>query len=259
MNLPYDILLMLAPAFMAGALITLAHVPLGIEVLRRGIIFLDLAVAQFAALGMLAFHIYIENYDMAPEYAVMGGILTGLSLALLCALGFHALEKIAGAYQEALIGCGFILAASLSILIMSGDPHGGEQMKDILAGQILWVTFEDLTWYAPLFMTVSAIWFFFKKSQQRLFYILFALTIPFSVKLIGVYLVFSSLILPALATVNISRYRVPTGYFLSFASFAIGLWVSYIWDLPSGPAIVCTCALLSGSFGIFIKLINIRS
>lgn len=249
MILSPDIIMMLAPAFLAGLLVTLAHVPLGIEVLRRGIIFLDLAVAQFAALGILAFHVYIENHNMAPEYAAIGGLGTGLVLALLCALSFHKLEKKAGVYQEALIGCAFVLAASLSIIIISADPHGGEQMKDILAGQILWLTLDDLFWYTPIFVLVSLFWILFKNARQRLFYILFALTIPFSVKLVGVYLVFASLILPALATVRLSRYRVLTGYVLSVLSFASGLLLSYIWDLPSGPAIVCACALLCTAFG----------
>lgn len=254
----YEMITLLAPAFLAGVLITLAHVPLGIEVLRRGIIFLDLAVAQFAALGMLAFHVYIENHDMAPEYAAMGALGTGLVLALLCAIGFHKLEKIAGVYQEALIGCAFVLAASMSILIMSGDPHGGEQMKDILAGQILWVTFEDLIWYSPLFVFVSLFWLFLKSARQRLFYIVFAVTIPFSVKLIGVYLVFASLILPALATVKLRHGRVLAGYILSTLSFALGLLSSYLWDLPSGPAIVCSCAFLCAGFALSQKILRGR-
>lgn len=254
--LSYEMITLLAPAFIAGVLITLAHVPLGIEVLRRGIIFLDLAVAQFAALGMLAFHVYIENHDMAPEYAAMGALGTGLVLALLCAIGFHKLEKIAGVYQEALIGCAFVLAASMSILIMSGDPHGGEQMNDILAGQILWVTFEDLIWYAPLFVFVSLFWLFFKSARQRLFYIVFAVTIPFSVKLIGVYLVFASLILPALATVKVRHGRVMVGYTLSILSFVLGLLSSYLWDLPSGPAIVCACAFLCAGFALSHRVLK---
>lgn len=253
MTLSYDMMLILLPALVAGALITLAHVPLGIEVLRRGIIFLDLAVAQFAALGMLAFHVYIENHDMAPEFTAIGAIVSGLSLALLCALGFHMLEKIAGKYQEALIGCAFIIAASLTVIIMSGDPHGGEQMKDILAGQILWVTFDDLIWYAPLFIGVAVLWAVLKNIRSKIFYILFAITIPFSVKLIGVYLVFASLILPALATVNITRNRILAGYLISILSFALGLWASYIGDFPSGPTIVCVCAIISASVGIMVK------
>ncbi len=238
MNFDVDMITILAPAFIAGAIIALAHVPLGIEVLKRGIIFLDLAVAQFAALGMVAFHVFFENHDMAPKYAAAGSLLFGLGLALSCALGLHMLEKHSGRYQEALIGSAFIFAASLSILIMAGDPHGGEQMKDILAGQILWITWSDLLVFGPVFVIVASIWFFLKPHRSRLFYIVFALSIPFSVSLIGVYLVFASLILPALATIKILKLRVFTGYMVCITSFALGLIGSYLLDLPSGATIV---------------------
>ena len=138
MSTAFDIVLLLSPAFVAGAIISLVHVPLGQEVLKRGIIFLDLAVAQFAALGMLAFQVLL-NID---EYSYLGmydPLASGLLAALLCAFTFHILEKYAGRYQEALIGCVFVFAACLSLILMENDPHGGEQMKDILAGQILWV------------------------------------------------------------------------------------------------------------------------
>ena len=85
MILSMDIIMILAPAFIAGALISLAHVPLGIEVLKRGIIFLDLAVAQCAALGMLAFHVYLDNEALDPRYANIGALSFGLCAALLCA------------------------------------------------------------------------------------------------------------------------------------------------------------------------------
>lgn len=252
-----DILTILAPAFIAGAVISLAHVPLGIEVLRRGIIFLDLAVAQFAALGMIAFHVFFENHDMDPRYAAVGSLVFGLGLALACALGLHILEKRAGRYQEALIGSAFVFAASLSILIMAGDPHGGEQMKDILAGQILWITWSDLLIYSPVFLIVATLWAFLKTRRERLFYILFAFTIPFSVNLIGVYLVFASLILPALDTVKMKKQRVFTGYMISISSFALGLIASYFMDTPSGPAIVM--AMFLTSFGLILFNRNIDS
>lgn len=245
MSFDSGILTILAPAFVAGAVISLAHVPLGMEVLKRGILFLDLAVAQFAALGMIAFHVFFENHDMDPRYAAAGSLAFGLILALACALGLHMLEKQAGRYQEALIGSAFVLAASLTILVMAGDPHSGEQMKDILAGQILWITWEDLRIYGPVFMIVTCIWTAFKTYRSRLFYILFALTIPFSVNLIGVYLVFASLILPALATVKLKNRRFFNGYALSTGSFALGLIGSYFWDMPSGPAIVIAMFLMA--------------
>lgn len=233
-----DILMILAPAFIAGAIISLAHVPLGIEVLKRGIIFLDLAVAQFAALGMTIFHVFFENHGMAPQYAAAGSLISGLTLALICALGLHMMEKQAGRYHEAIIGSAFIFAASMGILLMAGDPHSGEQMKDILAGQILWITWQDLMLYGPVFVIVAGLWFAFKNYREKLFYVLFALTIPFSVNLIGVYLVFASLILPALATVKLGKHRILASYVISIASFALGLMVSYLTDTPAGSAIV---------------------
>ncbi len=245
MIVSWDMIMILAPAFIAGALISLAHIPLGIEVLKRGIIFLDLAVAQCAALGMLAFHVYIDNEVMDPQYANIGALISGLTAAMVCSFALHTLEKKAGHFQEALIGCTFILAASLSILIMSGDPHSNEQMKDILAGQILWANWSDLQLSGTIFILVSFIWMRFGIYRNKIFYPLFALTIPFSVNLIGVYLVFASLILPALATVKIKKGRAFTAYMLSTFAFAIGLFFSYVADLPSGPAIVLTLASLS--------------
>lgn len=238
MSFDFGILTILAPAFVAGAIISLVHVPLGMEVLKRGIIFLDLAVAQFAALGMITFHVFFENHDMDLRYAAAGSLIFGLSLALACALGLHMLEKRAGRYQEALIGSAFVFAASLVILIMAGDPHSGEQVSDIIAGQILWITWYDLMIYGPVFVLVTGLWAFSKKYRTHLFYILFALTIPFSVNLIGVYLVFASLILPALATVKLDKHRYFMAYMISATSFAVGLMISYFWDTPSGPAIV---------------------
>jgi len=250
MSEPFALSMIIAPAFLAGALLSAVHVPLGIEVLRRGIIFLDLAVAQFAALGMIAFHVHFEDYGIGPDDAIFGGVLAGLGMALLCAFVLHYLEKRAGRYQEALIGSAFVFAASLSILVMSGDPHSGERMRDVLAGQILWTTWRDLINYGPIFLIVLATWWLIKAQRQRMFYLLFAVTIPFSVKLIGVYLVFASLILPALSTIHVDRYRCLTGYLLSAFSFAAGLAFSYYQDLPSGPSIVIT--MFATSFIFYI-------
>lgn len=237
-----DMIALLAPAFMAGALISLAHVPLGQEVLRRGIIFLDLAVAQFAALGMIAFQTLL-NIDAYSFIGLYGPLASGLLAALVCAFTFHALEKRAGQYQEALIGCAFVLAACLSLLLMAGDPHGGEEMKNILAGQILWADWADIKIAAPVFILVFAAWQIFKDKRALMFYPLFALSIPFAVNLIGIYLVFASLIFPALAVVRLQNRAILAGYVISVASFALGLGCSYFLDAPSGPAIVVAMAL----------------
>jgi len=248
-----DAIILIAPAFVAGAIISLAHVPLGQEVLKRGIIFLDLAVAQFAALGMVAFQMLdIDEYTYIGMY---GPLASGLMAALICAFAFHVLEKYAGQYQEALIGCAFVMAASLSLLLMASDPHGGEEMKNILAGQILWVNWSDIKIAAPIFILVFALWGVFKKKRGVMFYPLFALCVPFAVNLIGIYLVFASLIFPALAVVKRQNHRVAAGVAMSISAYALGLLLSYMFDWPSGPAIVMSMALI----GVFTFMIHRQS
>ncbi|MCC6597287.1 MAG: metal ABC transporter permease [Alphaproteobacteria bacterium] len=254
MSFDFGIFTILAPAFVAGAIISLAHVPLGAEVLKRGIIFLDLAVAQFAALGMIAFRVFFESHDMDPRYAAAGSLAFGLSLALACALGLHMLEKRAGRYQEALIGSAFVLAASFSILLMAGDPHSGEQMADIMAGQVLWITWHDLMIYSPVFVLGAGLWRYLKKHRAHLFYILFALTIPFSVNLIGVYLVFASLILPALGALAWpERRKLAAAYMISITAIGSGLILSILTDTPTGPAMVCMYPLMALASHILAK------
>ena len=207
MSILIETITLIAPAFVAGAIISMAHVPLGQEVLKRGIIFMDLAVAQCAALGMIAFQVLL-NIDEYSYLGIYGPLASGIIAALTCAFIFHALEKHAGQYQESLIGCVFVLAASLSILLMANDPHGGEEMNNILSGQILWVDWSDIIIIAPIFIGILASWHIFRNKRNILFYPLFALAIPFSVNIVGVYLVFASLIFPALAVVNIKNKKL---------------------------------------------------
>ena len=240
----FDIITLLAPAFMVGALISLVHVPLGQEVLKRGIIFLDLAVAQFSALGMIAFQtfIIIDEYSLLAGYGRLGA---GLVAAILCAVIFHFLEKKSGKYQEALIGCAFVLAASTGLLIVANSPHGGEEIKDVLEGQILWTSWGHIMFVAPIFIAVLLIWGIFKNKRSFLFYPLFAITIPFSVSMIGVYLVFASLIFPALAVIKLNNYKIISGIGISVLSYLLGLSASYLFDWPAGPAIVLSLSVLS--------------
>lgn len=258
MSLSLETITFLAPAFMAGAIISLAHVPLGQEVLKRGIIFLDLAVAQFAALGMVSFHVllHIDEYSYLGIY---GPLASGLIAALTCAFIFHVLEKYAGQYQEALIGCAFVLAACLSLLLIANDPHGSEEINDILAGQILWTDWSDITIAAPVFIAIFIIWSIFKSRRQMLFYPLFAVAIPFAVNMIGIYLVFSSLIFPALAVVKLKNHKVFVGIMVSLSAYAFGLISSYLFDWPSGPAIVILMAVCSFLSFIILRIIDGRS
>lgn len=230
----------LAPAFAAGAVVLATHVPLGREVLARGIIFIDLAVAQIAALGIVAAH----SLGLGENaLAVHGG---AVGAALLGALLLNWTERRFPEVQEALIGAAFVLSATLGILLLAENPHGGERLRELLAGQILWADFDAVAWVAALYAGVLAVWFGARERIGRAgFYLLFALVVTGSVELVGVYLVFASLIIPALVTRRLSGTRaLVTGWALGLAAYALGLVVSALFDLPSGPLIVWALAIL---------------
>ena len=236
----------LGPALLAGLLVLATHVPLGQQVLQRGIVFIDLAVAQIAALGVIgADYLGWEPQGWAVQAAAV-------SAALLGALVLTWTEKNWPEVQEALIGASFVLAASAGILLLSNNPHGGEHLKDLLAGQILWVSFNQLLPVAILTAAILAVWFSFGPRLGRAgFYLLFALAVTASVQLVGVYLVFSSLIMPALAVRRWpERKKLIGGYSIGVLAYAIGLVLSAIFDLPSGSVIVWGLA----SMGILANL-----
>jgi len=149
--------------------------------------------------------------------------------------------------QEALIGVLFVLASTAQILLLANDPHGGEQLKDLLAGQILWVSTEQLVRAAVLTALFLLVWFRFRLQINHAgFYVLFAIMVTMSVQLVGVYLVFTTLIVPALATYRHAANRqLPLGYALAVISYLVGLAVSVVTDLPSSAVIVWAMAVLA--------------
>lgn len=234
MILSPEMLGLLAPALIAGLIVASTHVPLGQEVLKRGIIFIDLAIAQIAALGIVVSHVLFQvDYGIYPT-------LSALFFALAAGGAFAALEKIAPKQLEALIGSAFVLSASIAILLLAKDPHGGEHMQDMLAGQILWVDWPQLFITAVIYAVLLLAWFNFTPHRSRLFYIIFPVAITLSVQLVGVYLVFASLIIPALGTAQFKgTKRLLLGYIIAVSAFAGGLYLSTLYDMPSGPVIVC--------------------
>jgi zinc/manganese transport system permease protein len=234
MNLDTLNISILGPAFLAGLLVLATHVPLGQQVLKRGIVFIDLAVAQIAALGVIA----ADTMGWEPQGIKVQ--LAAVCAALLGALLLTWTEKKWPEVQEALIGVFFVLAASTGILLLANNPHGGEHLKDLLAGQILWVSMSQLIPVMLLTLLILGLWFKFKDSMGRVgFYILFSLAVTASVQLVGIYLVFSSLIIPALAVRNWQESRkLLGGYLIGVIAYALGLALSAIFDLPSGAVIV---------------------
>lgn len=239
-----DILL---PAWVAGLLVIATHVPLGFRVLSRGIIFMDLAIAQVAGLGALLMTMFMGE-DVSPLFSQLGAVTLALGGALL----LMATERLTQRYQEPVIGTLFVLAASAGMLILAGDPHAGEHMTDLLSGQILWISREQLIMSAALTgMLLVALWVM--RRSSTMFYALFAMAITLSVQMVGIYLVFATLIVPALATVRIShaKRRLYAAYALAATAYMAGLLISARFDLPTGPLIVwalAACGVIGWAF-----------
>ncbi|HEB59910.1 MAG TPA: metal ABC transporter permease [Gammaproteobacteria bacterium] len=219
-------------AYVSGASAD-AHVPLGRQVLARGIIFLDLAVAQIAGLGIIVAH----SLDWEP-----GGW-----------------QKRWPEIQEALIGSLFVLASSGSVLLLSADPHGGEQIRELLVGQILWADYSQLLYVAILYVAILTVWFSpAGRGSSVRFYLLFALAITASVQVVGVYLVFASLILPALAVRRLGRNGLLWGYGIGLAGYAVGLLLAALLDVPAGTVIVYVLALAAWCTGQWLSRTALR-
>jgi zinc/manganese transport system permease protein len=242
----------LGPAFLAGLLVITTHVPLGQQVLKRGIVFIDLAVAQIAALGVIA----ADTMGWEPQGIQVQ--FAAVTSAMLGALLLTWMEKRWPEVQEALIGALFVLAASAGIILLSNNPHGGEHLKDLLAGQILWVSLSQLIPVLIETLVILAIWFRFRDTLNRAgFYILFAAAITASVQLVGVYLVFSTLIMPAIAVrLWTKKYQLTGGYIICVLAYALGLMASAIFDLPSGAVIVWSLAMTGIVANLFFSKIS---
>ncbi|WP_394204565.1 metal ABC transporter permease [Shewanella waksmanii] len=246
----WDLLSILLPALAAGVLVISTHVVLGRQVLKRGIIFIDLAIAQVAALGAIFAHTIHDlehlpyvNFWMPAIFALGGaGIIAWLSQRMHDEL-------------EAVIGCFYVLAAVAAMLLLANDPHGAEMLKQLMSGQILWVSWSQLL--LPTIVSVAVLLLVIVRPSVLDglgFYLLFALVITLSVELVGVYLVFSTLILPALAVNKYSgKAKLAIAYCVGLLGYVAGLLVSATWDLPSGAAIVATLAVSAVVFRLLLK------
>jgi len=238
----------LAPAIIAGFLVLSTHVPLGQEVLKRGIIFIDLAIAQIAGLGVLAAGV------MGWEDHLWAVQISAVSAALLASAGLSWTEKRWPRSQEPLIGILFVLAATGSILLLAKNPHGAQHMKDLLVGQILWSTWHSLVHMTLLYGVLLTVWIkWHNQIGHKGFYIIFAFAVTASVQFVGVYLVFASLIIPALATRRLhGKPRLFAGYLLGAVAYVTGIVLSALFDLPTGAVTVWTMAMLAVVVGTWL-------
>jgi len=248
MNVSLDLSILL-PALVAGLLVTATHVPLGMQVLARGIVFIDLAIAQIAGCGvLLADRFGFEAEGIAVQVSALAAALAG-------ALLLTWTERIWPDVQEAVIGVVFVLGATGSVLLLASNAHGSEHLRDLLVGQILWAQPGRLVWAAVISAGILAAWFGAGNRIGRVgFYVLFALAVTISVQLVGLYLVFATLIVPPLATRRLVRGRLAAAWALGAAGYAAGLVVATLADLPPGPVIVwALVALALAAYGTLGK------
>jgi len=250
-----DAFALLALPFVAALCLVGIHAYFGIQVLRRNVIFVDLALAQIAALGATVAFMLGHPALGAATYAYSFGFT--LAAALLLAFTRAWSGRIP---QEALIGVIYVVAAAAALLLIDRAPQGAEHLKQILTGTILTVGWGDLALIAPLYLAVAMAHWFLRKSLlattgsdwrwEFVFYASFGLVVTSSVSLAGVLLVFSFLIIPAAIGVlyaeRLSR-QLLIGWISGAAASALGLAASYAWDLPTGAAIVC-------AFGVALAL-----
>ena len=240
---------------------------LGLHVVQRGIIFIDIAMAQMASLGICVALLFRIDLHSPLTFGI------ALGFTLLAAGLFSLTGKRSSAVpQEAIIGIAYVVAAAAAVLLLSRAAEGDEEIKQMLVGNILLVSPSDVWICFGLFALVGVLHFVLRKnfllvSYDRdaayaaglcvrwwdfLFYAAFGLVVTSFVRIAGVLLVFSYLIVPAVCGINLAgtlAKRLLIGWLVALVGGVAGLFFSFYWDLPSGAAIVCT-------FGALLILIS---
>ena len=267
-----DFLSFMAAPFAACLVLVGIHAYLGLHILRRGVIFVDLALAQVAALGTTLG--FLAGYGLHSQGAYLfslGAVLAGAAV-----FSFTRLRR-SEIPQEAIIGIVYVVCAAAGILALDRAPHGAEHLKALLVGQVLWVTWPEVGQSAVLYLAVGAFHWVFRDrfltisfdeetATQRgwslkwwdfLFYASFGFVITLSMPIAGVLLVFTFLIVPAVCAALLSNHigaRLAIGWILGFVVSALGCGLSYALDLPTGATVVCTFGLALGLLGLFRSL-----
>ena len=221
-----------APALLACLLISLVNGPLGAEVVRRGIIFIDLAIAHIAGLG------FIAGTVLFPDASFWLLQFITYIFVLLFASLFWMLERKLPQRVEAWIGVSFIFAASITFLLIDDHPHAGDLVRNLLSGQILFTTWDDVVGLTVVYgVVISAMWLKGLHRHPYGFYILFTLAITTCIPIAGVYLIFASLILPGLAAEKTANPNLSV-ILIGILSAILGIGIGMVFDLPNGPCLV---------------------
>ncbi len=257
-----EVLHFLAAPFAACLILVAILGYFGLHVLLRGVIFVDLALAQIAAMGA------VVGFIFGHEPGSKGSFTFSLAAALLGAAIFSWSRIRQGKVpQEAIIGITYVVASAATILIADRAPEGAEHIKELLAGAIVWVSWPTVVKDLLVFIAVGLFHHRFRRRFRQisehpeeafaaglkvrwwdfLFYASFGLVITLAVEIGGVLMVFTYLVAPAIiALASSDRWpvRIAVAWAVGALASAFGLLASYYWDLPSGPAIVCVLGAL---------------
>ena len=247
------------PAFVMSALMILSHTYLGLHILARGIIFVDLALAQVAALGVsLAFLLGEEPHGLTAQ-------IYSFAATLIAAFAFAGLHRIPGkTTREVIIGCVYVVTTAMSIVILSRSAQGMEELKSLFNGNILWVRWPEIVVVAGIYLALGILHGIYRKQfyalsfetggtrhssflWEFLFFASFAVVITLAVNFAGVLLVFAFLIIPAFSAslvVHSLVGRLLVGWSLGVFGTVAGLWLSFTADLPVGATVVSIVGLL---------------
>lgn len=266
-----DFWAIMRPASLAALTMAPIHCLFGLHIVRRGVIFIDLAVAQVAALGMAV--AVARGYD--PHSGATHALAVGSALlaAILISLTRFRLGLVP---HEAMIGIIFVVASALSVVVLENTPHGLEELRDTLSGNILLVSDSELKTTAWLYAGVLVALLFLWRQITEItmdpessrpawrtvvvdlaFYALLGVVVASSVKIAGVLVVFSWLVMPAVcAFLFWSKMAIAVGVALpiGLASSGAALWLSYSRDWPTGPAIVVALGAVTGALYL-VKLL----
>jgi zinc/manganese transport system permease protein len=257
-----DIAMFMLPALVACIVITGIHVYLGVHVLSRGVIFVDLALAQVAALGATVSFMFgaepgsLLSYSMSLGFTIVGAVL------------FTFARRLSDRVPvEAFIGIVYVVVSATAVILADRLPHGSEEIEAMLVGSLLVVTWPQIIKTAVIYAVVGAFHYAFRKqfllvstdpeaaekagyslaTWDLLFYLSFGVVITSSVAIGGVLIVFSFLVIPVvmvtLFTRDITR-RLLAGWVVAVIGSVLGLFGSLELDMPTGAAVVATFGLM---------------
>jgi len=268
---------LMLPPFVACLILVTIHSYLGLHVIAREVIFVDLSLAQMAALGTTT--------------GLLLGIMPGSVKAQLMALGFTVIGAALFAAtrtrgkgrvpQEAIIGIVYVVASAAALLVADKAPRGADAIKDVLVGTILWVTWPTIRTLTVAYAVIGVALYLLRRTFEHIsfeperaaaegyhirwwdfwFYLLFGIVITFSVPLGGVLLVFSFLVVPAVTAFLFTRrpaLLTVISWSTGAVASALGLALSYSYDLPTGPTIVCSYGLVLILAALVRRLVTLR-